>query len=244
MTLSSVAPTHSIEPLPQGGRVLIVEDEPRLAAVLAKYLQAAGYDSRVLHDGTMAIDIIREWQPDLVLLDLMLPGRDGVEICRQLRTFSATPVIMVTARAAEIERLLGLEVGADDYICKPFSPREVIARVHAVLRRHRHVPANTPGEVVHPSRLVIDAQAWGVRVDGFVLELTQVEFRLLQALASAPGRVLSRDQLMNHAYPDMRIVTDRTVDSHIKNLRRKLATVQAEDWIRSVYGVGFRFSED
>ncbi|RMX07725.1 response regulator [Corticibacter populi] len=233
-----VAP--SSPPLPHGARVLVLEDEPRLASVLVKYLQAAGYQGQAWHDGASAIDTIRAWSPQLVLLDLMLPGRDGVAICRELRTFSAVPVIMVTARVDEVDRLLGLEIGADDYICKPFSPREVIARVHAVLRRHHHVPQDAPAAAPAP-RLRMDSQAWRASVDGCVLELTQVEFRLLRALAAAPGRVLSRDQLMDHAYPDRRVVTDRTVDSHIKNLRRKLATVQAEDWIRSVYGVGYRF---
>lgn len=227
-----------------GNRILIIEDEPRLAAVLAEYLQAAGYDSQQLHDGTTALDIIRTWQPDLVLLDLMLPGRDGLDICRELRRFSTIPVIMVTARVEEIDRLLGLEIGADDYVCKPFSPREVVARVQAVLRRHRHTLEGAGDDPAQPPQLVIDAPAWRASVNGCTLELTQVEFRLLQALAAAPGRVLSREQLMDRAYPDHRIVTDRTVDSHIKNLRRKLARVQAGEWIRSVYGVGYRFSND
>jgi two-component system response regulator BaeR len=244
MTNGSVASPHPALPPQQGGRVLVIEDEPRLAAVQVKYLQAAGYDSRPLHDGAAAIDTIRDWKPDLVLLDLMLPGRDGVDICRELRRFSAVPVIMVTARVEEIDRLLGLEIGADDYVCKPFSPREVVARVHAVLRRHRHVPEGAASVDSRQPRLVIDSEAWRASVDGCVLELTQVEFRLLRALAAAPGRVFSRDQLMDHAYADRRVVTDRTVDSHIKNLRRKLAKVQAEEWIRSIYGVGFRFSDE
>lgn len=244
MTSSFIAAPRSIEPSRQGGRVLVIEDEPRLAAVLVKYLQAANYLSHASHDGATAIDVIRDWQPDLVLLDLMLPGRSGVDICRELRSFSPVPVIMITARVEEVDRLLGLEIGADDYICKPFSPREVVARVHAVLRRHRHAPDAGVGSYTRQSRLTIDSQAWHASIDGQLLSLTPVEFRLLSVMAAAPGRVFSRDQLMDHAYPDRRIVTDRTVDSHIKNLRRKLATVGAEEWIQSIYGVGFRFLDD
>ncbi|MCD7098057.1 response regulator [Stenotrophomonas sp. MMGLT7] len=218
------------------GHVLIVEDEPRLAAVIGEYLHAAGYSHDWIADGAQALGAIRAQHPDLVLLDLMLPHRDGMDICRELRGFSAVPVIMVTARADEIDRLLGLEIGADDYICKPFSPREVVARVHAVLRRYRHGldAAATPG-------LSIDPQSCRASVHGRDLDLTQVEFRLLRTLAAAPGRVYSREQLMDRLYADHRIVTDRTVDSHVKNLRRKLAEAGGEDWVRSVYGVGYRF---
>jgi len=218
------------------GRILIVEDEPRLAAVLADYLAAAGYGCRQVHDGADAMPAFHDYAPDLMLLDLMLPNRDGLEICRELRGVSLVPVIMVTARAEEIDRLLGLELGADDYICKPFSPREVVARVHAVLRRFRHAPqaSAAPG-------LAIDEAACRASVHGRDLELTLVEFRLLRTLAGTPGRVYSRDQLMDRLYADHRVVTDRTVDSHVKNLRRKLADVGGEDWVRSVYGVGYRF---
>lgn len=216
--------------------VLIVEDEPRLAAVLGEYLHAAGYSHHWVADGAQAIAAFRAQSPDLVLLDLMLPNRDGMEICRELRSLGAVPVIMVTARAEEIDRLLGLEIGADDYICKPFSPREVIARVRAVLRRHRHDPNAVPTH-----GLLIDEAACRASVAGRDLDLTQVEFRLLRTLCAAPGRVYSREQLMDHVYVDHRIVTDRTVDSHIKNLRRKLAEVGGEEWVRSVYGVGYRF---
>lgn len=218
------------------GHVLIVEDEPRLAAVLGEYLQAAGYTHGWVADGADAMDAFHAQTPDLVLLDVMLPNRDGMAICRDLRAASAVPVIMVTARVEEIDRLLGLEIGADDYICKPFSPREVIARVQAVLRRHRHDPSVT----LSPA-LTIDEAACRASVDGHALDLTQVEFRLLRTLAASPGRVYSREQLMDRLYADHRIVTDRTVDSHVKNLRRKLADIGGEEWVRSVYGVGYRF---
>ncbi|TBU96783.1 DNA-binding response regulator [Stutzerimonas kirkiae] len=219
-----------------GGRILIVEDEPRLSAVLRDYLQAAGYSCQQVFDGADAVPAFRQRQPDLVILDLMLPNRDGIDICRELRTLSDVPVIMVTARVEEIDRLLGLELGADDYVCKPFSPREVVARVHSVLRRHRHVPGNAESA----QGLSIDAGACRASLHGHDLGLTLVEFRLLRTLAAQPGRVYSRDQLMDQLYDDHRIVTDRTVDSHVKNLRRKLGNV-GEEWIRSVYGVGYRF---
>lgn len=217
-------------------RILVVEDEPRLAAVLCDYLQAAGYEAEGVADGLQVLDTFRSWQPDLVLLDLMLPGADGVDLCRALRAESEVPVIMVTARVSELDRLLGLEVGADDYVCKPFSPREVVARVGAVLRRYR------AGAVAPPRGLQIDEQAFCAALHGRALDLTPVEFRLLHTLVGAPGRVWSRERLMNHLYTDHRVVTDRTVDTHVKNLRRKLAEAGAEgETIASVYGVGYRF---
>ncbi|MEQ4575803.1 MAG: response regulator [Gammaproteobacteria bacterium] len=214
--------------------ILVVEDEPRLAGVLRDYLHAAGYASEWIADGAEVMAAFRRLAPDLVLLDLMLPNRDGVSLCRELRAESAVPVIMVTARAEEVDRLLGLEVGADDYICKPFSPREVVARVGAVLRRYRSGGAT-------PAGLQIDEVGCRAALHGRWLDLTPVEFRLLRTLAAAPGRVWSRDQLMNHLYADHRIVTDRTVDSHVKNLRRKLFEAGVgDDPIRSIYGVGYR----
>jgi len=212
------------------GRILLVEDEPKLAALVGDYLRAGGYTVEHLAEGLAVIPTLRQQAFDLVLLDLMLPGRDGLDICRELRGFSQMPLIMMTARVDEIDRLLGLELGADDYICKPFSPRELVARVKAVLRRS--------GAQGGSSGLELDPQTFQARFKGVALELTPVEFRMLAALATRPGHVLSRDQLMNHIYQDHRVVADRTVDSHIKNLRRKLAAV-AQDPIRSVYGVGY-----
>lgn len=217
--------------------ICIVEDEPKLAALLADYLRAAGYDSFVVADGALALDAIRQRKPALVLLDLMLPGRDGLDVCRALRQESAVPVIMVTARVEEIDRLLGLELGADDYICKPFSPREVVARVKAILRRVQAAP-DGPGAPALPLR--IEAESHRAWLDGQELDLTPVEFRLLQTLAETPGRIYSRDRLLDRIYDDHRVVTDRTVDSHIKNLRRKLEAVRDADMIRSIYGVGYR----
>ena len=225
-----------------GPRILIVEDEPKLAAVLAEYLQAAGFTTRCLADGNAVLPEVRARPPALVLLDLMLPGRDGLEICRELRSFTQLPVIMVTARVEEIDRLLGLELGADDYICKPFSPREVVARVKAVLRRQGSADGASQGGPV--SGLVVQPEAWRAELDGHKLDLTPVEFRLLESLAAHPGRVFSRAALLERIYDDHRIVSDRTVDSHVKNLRRKLAeAAPGRELLHSVYGVGYRLEE-
>ncbi len=215
--------------------VLIVEDEHRLAAVLADYLQAAGFDTERIADGREVVPAVRGRLPDLVLLDLMLPGKDGLDVCRELRAFTDVPIVMVTARVEEIDRLLGLELGADDYICKPYSPREVVARVRAILRRVDR--PESPG----PAALTIDEARHVATWKGREIELTAVEFRLLMTLAETPGRVWSRAQLVDRLYTDGRVVTDRTVDSHVKNLRRKLAEVSPdEEPIRSIYGVGYK----
>ena len=220
---------------PSAAHVLIVEDEPRMAALLADYLQASGYTSAWLANGLEVVPSVKARRPDLVLLDLMLPGQDGMSVCRALRLFSDVPVIMLTARVEEADRLMGLEIGADDYICKtPFSPREVVARVKALLRRSGH----SAREV---SALQIDAQAYKASWQGAALDLTPIEFRLLKALADARGRVLSRDKLLDHVHADQRPVTDRAVDSHVKNLRRKLDTASGgQELVRSIYGVGYR----
>jgi two-component system response regulator BaeR len=219
----------------QAARILVVEDEPKLASLLADYLHAAGYAAEILADGCKVAATVRENPPALVLLDLMLPGKDGLEVCRELRTFSNVPIIMVTARVEEIDRLLGLELGADDYVCKPFSPRVVIARIKAFLRRVER------SDSAIASGLIIDDASYRAMLDGQPLELTPVEFRLLKTLAATPGRVYSRDQLLDRLYDDHRVVTDRTVDSHVKNLRRKLEQARpGQDVIRSIYGVGYR----
>jgi two-component system response regulator BaeR len=215
--------------------ILIIEDEAKLAELLRDYLQQAGFGVNIVNNGRDAIPAVREHLPDLILLDLMLPGRDGMEICRELRTFSSVPVIMTTARVEEIDRLLGLELGAAAYICKPYSPREVVARVRAVLRRSN---GNTPPA----TGLLLDEARYCAEWEGRSVELTAVEFQLLRFLAASPGRISSRQQLMDRIYPDQRSVSDRTIDSHIKKLRRKLLTITAgTELIRSVYGVGYTF---
>jgi len=217
-------------------RVLVVEDEEKIAQVLVDYLRSSGFAPTWLADGHAVAPFVRSTAPDIVLLDLMLPGIDGVVICRDLRTFSTVPIIMITARVEEIDRLLGLDAGADDYVCKPFSPREVIARVTAVLRRTAR--AADPGTV---PRLAIDDERFEARLDGKPLDLTPVEFRLLRTLATQARRIFSRSQLLDSLYEDHRIVSDRTVDSHVKNLRRKLQdAVPGEEFVQSVYGVGYK----
>ncbi len=221
------------------GNILIVEDEPKLASLLADYLRASGFEPSCISNGAEVVPWFREHKPDLILLDLMLPGRDGMEICKEIRSFSRTPIIMVTARIEEIDRLLGLEIGADDYVCKPFSPREVVARVKAVLRRTRD------GQIVQVRGLVLDEHAYRAILHGRNLELTAVEFKLLQLLVANPGRIYGRQQLMDKIYPDERSVSDRTIDSHIKKLRRKIEAVDPEArLIHSVYGVGYKFEPD
>jgi len=223
----------------QTTEILLVEDEPDLARVLLDYLLRDGYDASIEGNGARALARIRERPPHLLLLDLMLPDLDGLSILREVRKFSQVPVILVTARVEEIDRLIGLELGADDYVCKPYSPREVLARVKAVLRR---APGHHPGDPAAASLIAIDGETWQATLQGRRLDLTPKEFKLLQALAARPGRVLSRSQLLDQVYSDDLEVSERAVDSHMKNLRRKLSQALPErELIRSVYGVGFVF---
>jgi len=219
-------------------QILIVEDEPKIADILEDYLRMqGGFSTHKLARGDLVMEWTRLHSPDLILLDLMLPGMDGIEVCKRIRAQSTVPIIMITARVEEIDRLLGLELGADDYICKPFSPREVVARVKAVLRRS----LSSGGAAA--DRLAIDREKFSASLNGKSLHLTPVEFSLLDSLSSHPGRVYSRDQLMNEMYPDYRVVSDRAVDTHIKNLRKKLARADPErERVESVYGVGYRYN--
>lgn len=217
--------------------VLIVEDEPKLAQVLVEYLTDAGYETKRLDNGNEVIPWIRQHQPDLMVLDLMLPGRGGLEICNETRSFSDVPIIMATARIEEIDRLIGLELGADDYLCKPYSPRELVARIKAIFRRIDFIQSG----IADPAGLEILEDRMEVRFDGHELTLTAVEFRLIKFLAANPGRVYSRGQLLDKLYDDHRVVSDRTVDSHIKNLRKKLSDIAPDrDIIKSIYGVGYK----
>jgi len=218
-------------------RILIVEDEPKLASLLNDYLQSSGYQTESLMDGLQVIPAMKLNMPSLLLLDIMLPGKDGMEICKEIRRFSEVPIIMLTARVEEIDRLLGLELGADDYICKPFSPREVVARVKAVLRRSR-------GGLLQTEELILDETRNMAVLKGQSLELTVVEFQLLKLLASDPGRIFTRNQLIDRIYHDHRIVSDRTIDSHIKKLRRKISdALPGQEFIQSVYGIGYKFEQ-
>jgi two-component system response regulator BaeR len=216
-------------------RVLIVEDDDILAQILIEALAEAGYAPLRLSDGSAVLDWVRRVQPAAVLLDLGLPGKHGFSVCRELRAFSTVPLIMITGQVGELDRLLGLELGADDYICKPFVVREVVARVRALLRRSSgwHAQGVTP--------LLLDATQLSAHWQGRPLSLTPVEFRLLERLARRPGQVLSRSQLLDALHADERAISDRTIDSHIKNLRRKMRAVTPEhDPVESVYGVGYK----
>jgi two-component system, OmpR family, response regulator BaeR len=215
--------------------ILIVEDESDLSSVMADYVTAAGYAARVIADGREALASVHRVVPDLIVLDIMLPNLDGLALCKAVREFSEVPIIMVTARVQEIDRLLGLETGADDYLCKPFSPRELVARIKAILRRSRKPDDD--------ARLVeIDEAARSVRIRAQLLDLTPTEYSLLAAMAKRPGTIFSRAQLLDLASRDNLDVADRAIDSHIKNLRRKLATLMPDaEAIHSVYGLGYRF---
>jgi two-component system response regulator BaeR len=217
--------------------IFIVEDEPELAALVADYAKAAGYSATVFGDGALALAAIRRAPPALVVLDLMLPGLDGLSVCRAVRAFSDVPIVMVTARVEEIDRLLGLELGADDYLCKPFSPRELMARIKAILRRVAHTPAAAP-------MVDVDEAARRIRIHGRALELTPTEYGILAALARRPGQVFTRAQLLDAAREGNANldVADRAIDSHVKNLRRKLdAALPGVDAIHAIYGLGYRF---
>ena len=228
--------------------ILIVEDEPKIANLLQKYLQNAGFQTSWLARGDEVTAWLSKKQAALILLDVMLPGKDGLEVCKDIRTQSQIPIIMLTARAEEIDRLLGLELGADDYICKPFSPREVVARVKAVLRRFEHRGGDSTSTMLNEPntssslKLELDSQRLTVSINANEVSLTRVEFDLLDALYTQPGRIFSRQQLMERVYSDNRIVSDRTIDSHIKKLRKKINALQPEqELIHSVYSVGYKF---
>ena len=214
--------------------ILIVEDSRELAQLLSDYLEQAGFSSHCLYKGDRVVEWVTRYEPDLILLDIMLPGKNGVEICREIRTFSEIPIMMVTARVEEQDRLIGLDTGADDYICKPFSPREVVARVKAVLRR---VADKAPEDGL----LKLDAEKYQASINGKILVLTVVEYNLLAILAESPGRVFSRSQLIERIYQDHRVVSDRTVDSHVKKLRKKISEVHDRELIHAVYSAGYKY---
>ncbi len=217
--------------------VLLVEDEQQIADIEIAYLQKAGLQVAHLVRGNEAVEFVQQHKPDVVILDVMLPGMSGTDICQAIRLFSNVPIIMVTARVEEIDRLLGFDMGADDYLCKPFSPKEMVARVLALLRRHGRLASlsKTP---------VFEHDVMGQRIScrGQRLDLTPQEYRLFAVLMTHSGRIFSRGQMLQMAYDDDSEVFDRAVDSHIKNVRKKIAAVLGEQVvIHSVYGVGYRF---
>ena len=216
--------------------VLVVEDEHALADVVIDYLHHANYQTHHIDNGLHVVDWVKTNRVDLILLDLMLPGKDGIAICNEIRQFSSIPILMVTAKVDEVDRLLGLEIGADDYICKPFSPRELVARVKANLRR-----TQTANEEPALSDLHLDSNTLKVTLFGQAVNVTAVEFRLLNKMANSVGQIFSRSQLIDAIYEDGRIVSERTVDSHIKKLRKQLhAAAPEKTIIHSIYGVGYK----
>jgi len=220
--------------------ILIVEDEKKIADLLCDYLKAAGFRTSTQNNGERVIAQIKKDPLDLILLDIMLPGKDGMALCREIRQFSNIPIIMITARVEEIDRLLGLELGADDYICKPFSPREVVARVKAIFRRLNAEPL-THNLVSGP--ISLDYKTHQVMIDKQLLNLTPNEFGLLKILMSQPNRVFSRSELINRVQGYDFEGYDRTIDTHIKNLRKKIAQkLPGQEIISTVYGVGYKFS--
>jgi DNA-binding response OmpR family regulator len=224
------------------GLVLIVEDDRNTAALVATYLEREGFSTLAVHDGRQALEMIRLHRPGFVILDLMLPGTDGWEICRELRKFSDVPILMLTAREEEIDRVLGLSLGADDYVVKPFSPRELVERVKAILRRSRSVPSRTT--TLTGQGLELDPVRHRVTLDGQPIELTATEYKLLHALMSAPGRLFSRDELLDRLYDHGESVVDRVIDVHIGKLRQKIGDdPAAPHLILTVRGFGYRFAE-
>ena len=216
--------------------VLIVEDEVKIASLLQDYLVQSGFEATVIHNGSEVEAWLAGNQTSIILLDLMLPGKSGGDICKDVRKSSTLPIIMITAKVEEIDRLLGLELGADDYICKPFSPREVVARVKAVLRRSEST------EQLSDKGLVLDTDTYKATINGQDLNLTAVEFQLLKVLSDQPGRIFSRSVLVDKIYNDGRVVSDRTIDSHIKKLRKKIAEKLPDvELIHSLYAVGYKF---
>jgi two-component system alkaline phosphatase synthesis response regulator PhoP len=222
--------------------VLVVDDEPRIAAIAADYLRHAGYAVLTAADGVQALELARTKRPDLVVLDLGLPKLGGLEVTRALRAETAIPIVMLTARVEESDRLLGLELGADDYITKPFSPRELVARVKAVLRRTDH--GGGTGTVLHLADLTLDTARLSVSRGGGAIDLTPTEFQLLATLARHPGRVFTRAQLLDAVRGEAGESFDRAIDAHVKNVRRKLEPdTRNPRYILTVYGVGYKAAE-
>jgi len=227
-----------------GSPVLIVEDDRNTAALIKAYLEKEGFQAIVAYDGEDALEMIKKANPGFVILDIMLPKMDGWEVCRRLRSFSDVPVLMLTAREEEIDRVLGLSLGADDYVVKPFSPRELLERVKAILRRTRPVPAEK-ARILSRGGLVLEPEKHKVSLDGKPVSLTSHEYKLLYALMKAQGRVFSRAQLLDHLYQHGEVVIDRVIDVHIGKLRQKIETDPSNPrYIQTVRGFGYRFTDE
>ncbi|PHS16429.1 MAG: two-component system response regulator BaeR [Kangiella sp.] len=229
-------------------KILIVEDEEKLAGLLKDFLEKSNFEISIVYRGDEVENWLLKNPTDLIILDLMLPGKDGIEICKSVRQNSNVPIIMATARVEEIDRLIGLEIGADDYICKPYSPREVVARVKAVLRRSALTKSSlvidndSQSEEAEENVLQLFSDKIKVKFNELTSELTKVEFNLLKKMVDHPGSIFSREQLMDSIYDHQHIVNDRTIDSHIKKLRKKLTKIGMDpNPIHSVYGLGYKF---
>jgi len=225
-----------------GNLLLIVEDEDNLRKMLTSYLEAEGFNILEARDGLQALEIWQQAKPDLVILDIMLPKKSGLEVLKDIRTVDNSPVIMLTARVEEIDKLLGLELGADDYMTKPFSPRELTARIKAVLRRAVN-RVDKAGLALGP--IYLDISRYDASINGQPLSLTATEFKILLMLTENPGQVFSRLQILERVYGDIYEGYERTIDTHINNLRRKMEAFPALDWrIKTVYGVGYKLAEE
>ncbi len=223
--------------------ILVVDDEPKIATLARDYLEHAGFAVLTAADGPTALTTIRQRRPDLVVLDLGLPGLDGLDVTRELRRDSTIPIVMLTARDDELDKVLGLELGADDYLTKPFSPRELVARVRAVLRRADRPP--DAAETIRTGDVVLDLPRMRAEVAGTAVDLTPTEFQLLATLAARPGRIFTRAQLLDALHGVAFETYERAIDSHVKNLRRKLEPDQRRPrYVLTVYGVGYRFADD
>ena len=224
-------------------KVLVVEDEAKIARLVRDYLEHAGFEAVVVGDGETALASARRSTPDLVVLDLGLPDRDGLDVARALRRTSGVPIVMLTARGDEIDRVVGLELGADDYVVKPFSPKELVARVRAVLRRTQAARAGGP-EVLRVADVEVDLPRMRVAVAGRPVELTPTEFQLLATLARQPGRVFTRGQLLDAVHGVAFESYERAIDAHVKNLRRKIEPTPGHPrYLLTVHGVGYRFAD-
>lgn len=217
-------------------KILVVEDEREIAEHVVKYIKRDGYQPIVLSSGEKAVETVKSELPDLIILDVMLPVKDGVTCCKEIRTFSEVPIIMLTAKKTENDRIIGLEAGVDDYVCKPFSAKELMLRIHAVLKRSGILAE----EVI--SGLVLDKNGYFLKYQDQQIKLTHLEFSLLNLLIQKPGRIFSREQIIELAYNNARDISDRAIDSHIKNIRKKIRQINIEkNVIETTYGAGFRF---
>ena len=221
-------------------KILIVEDEENIAEVLIAYAKQQNYETEHFNSGKGVVSFVKQNAVDLILLDLMLPDVDGIELCKQIRAFSSVPIIMLTAKSEEIDRLQGLEIGADDYICKPFSPKEVVARIKAVLRRTSQPKTN----IINHNNFQLHKDDYEARLNDKSIGFTAVEFKIFLLFISHVGRVFTREDIINNVYSDTTDISDRNIDTHIKNIRKKINDIQAGlNPIAAVYSVGYKFKE-